>query len=127
MGVSRNAAFRMRFVRCIDTLLLSARALPALVRAEGPPVQVDAASGLWFPPYASPADYLQRDPNHPYLKDVQRAWSEQPGLRQQVCAAVQKVTPMTADPAIHQPRALLDMQCIGGAASQHLATQQAAK
>src|SRR5712692_1304249 len=75
-------------------------------------VNLDPATGLWFPPYASPSEYLRRDPNHSYMKDVQRAFGEDPKLEKEVCAAVLPVPQPPVDVSTRQLRAMFDMLCV---------------
>jgi len=81
-------------------------------------VQLDPATGLWFPPYATPEIYLKRDPAHPYSRDVKRAFDENPALATEVCAAVaaQKESP-SKDPSVRQYAAMLSMMCVSRAAN----------
>jgi len=78
-------------------------------------VQLDPQTGLWFPPYASRTAYLNRDPAHPYMRDVERAFNETPALVADVCGAfLGAPEPQTAevhDPSVRQFRAMLGMAC----------------
>jgi hypothetical protein len=80
-------------------------------------VQLDPATGLWFPPYASRTQYLSRDPAHPLMGDVERAFKENPALADEVCAAyLAAPEPQGAeshDPSVRQFRAMFAMTCTG--------------
>lgn len=96
-------------------------------------IQLDPSTGLWFPPYATRTQYLNRDPAHPYMRDVERAFSETPALVNDVCGAyLAAPEPQTAevhDPSVRQFRAMLAMACTGRHAQatrrQEAATRQA--
>src|SRR5438477_270375 len=79
------------------------------------PVQLDAQTGLWFPPYASRTAYLNRDPAHPLMADVDRAFGENPALADEVCAAFlaapEPKTSESNDPSVKQFRTMFAMKC----------------
>ena len=78
-------------------------------------IQLDPSTGLWFPPYATRTEYLNRDPAHPYMRDVERAFTETPALVAEVCGAyLAAPEPQTAevhDPSVRQYRTMLAMAC----------------
>ena len=92
-------------------------------------VQIDPQTGLWFPPYASRVQYLSRDPAHPLMADVERAFKENPALADDVCAAfLGAPEPQTAeshDPSVRQFRAMLAMTCSGRQAHARRQTESA--
>src|SRR5437868_9571320 len=87
-------------------------------------VQLDPATGLWFPPYATPEIYLKRDPAHSYSRDVKRAFDENPALAAEVCKAVvaQKESP-SKDPSVRQYATTLSMMCVART-SNEIATRE---
>lgn len=62
---------------------------------------IDPQTGLWFPPYAKPADYLEMKAS--YAKDAKRAFEADPQLMRDVCTAM--FGPGAAERAIPQNRA----------------------
>jgi len=92
-------------------------------------VQLDPQTGLWFPPYASRTQYLSRDPAHPLMADVDRAFKENPALADEVCAAyLAAPEPTTADshdPSVRQFRAMFGMVCTGRGANARRQTENA--
>jgi hypothetical protein len=90
-------------------------------------VQLDPQTGLWFPPYASKVEYLNRDPAHPYMRDLDRAFSENAVLANEVCAAfLAAPEPQTAqsnDPSVRQFRAMFAMKCTGRQANTRRQTE----
>ena len=78
-------------------------------------VALDPQTGLWFPPYASRTAYLNRDPAHSLMADVDRAFGENAGLGDEVCAAFlaapEPKTPEVNDPSVKQFRAMFAMKC----------------
>src|SRR5437764_4657113 len=79
------------------------------------PVQLDPQTRVWLPPYASRTAYLNRDPAHPLMADVDRAFNENPALADEVCAAFlaapEPKTPEVNDPSVKQFRAMFAMKC----------------
>ena len=92
-------------------------------------VQLDPGTGLWFPPYASRTQYLSRDPAHPLMGDVQRAFKENPALGDEVCGAFLGAgEPQTAeshDPSVRQFRTMFAMMCMGRGANARRETENA--
>ena len=100
---------------------MSIAALIAAAALRAADVQLDPQTGLWFPPYATKAQYLNRDPEHPLMRDVNRAFSENSALANDVCGAfLAAPEPKSAeinDPSVRQFRAMFSMACAGHAAS----------
>jgi hypothetical protein len=92
-------------------------------------IVLDPQTGLWFPPYASRTAYLSRDPAHPLMADLQRAFKENPALGEEVCAAfLSAPEPQTAeshDPSVKQFRAMFAMTCAGRGAHARRQTENA--
>ncbi len=81
-------------------------------------IELDPQTGLWFPPYASKTAYLNRDPGHPYMQDVERAFQENASLAAEVCRAfLAAKEPAVFDPSVKQFRAMFAMKCIGRSAN----------
>ena len=94
-------------------------------------VLLDPQTGLWFPPYANRTAYLNRDPAHSLMADVNRAFKESPALGDEVCAAFlaapEPKTPESNDPSVKQFRTMFAMQCVARGAHARRRTEDAEK
>lgn len=83
----------------------------------------DEETGLWYPPDATRETYLEnRDPAHPWIGDIQKAFKASRSLRIEVCALVadpkREVRASNLQQLIKQRRTMLYMLCAGSAAEE---------
>ena len=96
-------------------------------KQDDPVNNVNRATGVWYPPYASRDDYDSRKAN--YALDVNRAFHENPQLATSVCYELRHslVDESTLPPATKQLRAFLTANCTSQPHEQQVAAAKAAK